>query len=61
MLKYYSKFLDVLELIAKAFLAVTGIAMVLVLFYQVVMRYCFHSAAAFSHHERVEPILVAAI
>ena len=22
---------------------------------------CFHSAAAFSHHERVEPILVAAI
>ena len=46
MLKYYSKFLDVLELIAKAFLAVTGIAMVLVLFYQVVMRYCFHSAAA---------------
>ena len=38
-MKAYSKFLDVVEWIAKAFLAVTGIAMV-------VMRYCFHSAAA---------------
>jgi len=46
MLKTYSKFLDVLEWIAKAFLAITGIAMVLVLFYQVIMRYCFHNAAA---------------
>ncbi len=45
-MKAYSKFLDVVEWIAKAFLAITGIAMVLVLFYQVVMRYCFHSAAA---------------
>ena len=45
-MKAYSKFLDVLEWIAKAFLAVTGIAMVVVLFYQVIMRYCFHSAAA---------------
>lgn len=45
-MKAYSKFLDVVEWIAKAFLAVTGIAMVVVLFYQVVMRYCFHSAAA---------------
>lgn len=45
-MKAYSKFLDVVEWIAKAFLAVTGIAMVVVLFYQVIMRYCFHSAAA---------------
>ncbi len=46
MLKLYSKFLDVLEWIAKVFLAVTGAAMVLILFYQVIMRYCFNSAAA---------------
>ena len=46
MLKTYSKILDILEKIAKAFLAITAAAMVLVLFYQVVMRYIFNNAAA---------------
>ena len=46
MLKTYSKILDILEKIAKVFLAITAAAMVLVLFYQVVMRYIFNNAAA---------------
>ena len=46
MLKIYSKFLDILEYIEKAFLAVTGFALVVILLYPVVMRYIFNSAAA---------------
>lgn len=46
MLKIYSKILDILEYIEKAFLAVTGFALVVILLYQVVLRYVFNNAAA---------------
>ena len=48
MLKAYSKFLDFLEKIEKVVLTVSVPAMVLIMFYQVVMRYVFHNSPAWS-------------
>ena len=41
MLKAYSKFLDVLEKIEKAILAITVAIMIVVIVYQVILRYIF--------------------
>lgn len=41
MLKGYSKFLDALEKVEKLFLAVTVAIMIIVITYQVIMRYVF--------------------
>ena len=48
MLKVYSKFLDKLEWIEKVFLAVTVLIMVIVIIYQVVLRYVFSASNAWS-------------
>lgn len=48
MLKAYSKFLDILEKLQRAILTVSVPAMVLIMFYQVVMRYVFHNSPAWS-------------
>ena len=48
MIKAYSKFLDILEKIQKIILTVSVPAMVLIMFYQVVMRYVFHNSPAWS-------------
>lgn len=48
MIKAYSKFLNVLETIQKALLTVSVPAMVLIMFYQVIMRYVFHNSPAWS-------------
>ena len=48
MIKAYSKFLDILEKIQKVILTVSVPAMVLIMFYQVVMRYVFHNSPAWS-------------
>ena len=45
MIKAYSKFLDILEKLQRAILTVSVPAMVLIMFYQVVMRYVFHNSA----------------
>ena len=44
MIKAYSKFLDILEKIQRVILTVSVPAMVLIMFYQVVMRYVFHNS-----------------
>ena len=44
MLRGYSKFLDVLEKVEKAILAVTVGIMVIIIAYQVIMRYIFAHA-----------------
>ncbi|WMI81729.1 TRAP transporter small permease [Anaerotignum sp. MB30-C6] len=48
MIKAYSKFLDKLETLQKIFLGVTVGIMVIVMVYQVVLRYCFSSANSWS-------------
>ena len=48
MIKAYSKILNVLETIQKALLTVSVPAMVLIMFYQVIMRYVFHNSPAWS-------------
>ena len=48
MLKKYTKFLDGLESVEKAFLVVTAAIMVIVIAYQVVLRYVFHASNAWS-------------
>lgn len=48
MIKAYSKFLDKLELAEKIFLGITVGVMVVVMVYQVVLRYCFSSANSWS-------------
>ena len=48
MITAYSKFLNVLETIQKALLTVSVPAMVLIMFYQVIMRYVFHNSPAWS-------------
>lgn len=48
MIKAYSKFLDILEKLQRAILTVSVPAMVLIMFYQVVMRYVFHNSQAWS-------------
>ena len=48
MLKVYSKFLDVLEKIQKAVLAITVPVMVFVMLYQVILRYVFAHSNSWS-------------
>lgn len=48
MLKWYSKFLDKLELIEKVLLAVTMAIMVIVMIYQVILRYVFSASNSWS-------------
>ena len=48
MLKGYSKFLDVLEKIEKFLLALAVAAMLMVMAYQVVLRYVFSAANTWS-------------
>ena len=48
MLKAYSKFLDIIELILKWFICIAGITMVAVITYQVILRYCFHQSNVWS-------------
>lgn len=48
MLKAYSKFLDVLEKIEKAILAITVAIMIVVIVYQVILRYIFSAANSWS-------------
>ena len=48
MLKKYTKFLDGLESVEKAFLMVTAAIMVIVIVYQVVLRYVFSASNAWS-------------
>ena len=48
MLKTYSKFLDVLEKIEKVILAVTVAVMIVVMVYQVILRYVFSAANSWS-------------
>lgn len=48
MLKKYSGFLDKLETGEKIFLAITVGIMVIVMMYQVILRYCFSAANAWS-------------
>lgn len=48
MLKGYSKFLDALEKVEKLFLAVTVAIMIIVITYQVIMRYVFSHANSWS-------------
>lgn len=48
MLKKYTKFLDGLESVEKVFLVVTAAIMVIVIAYQVVLRYVFNASNAWS-------------
>ncbi|MBQ7084273.1 MAG: TRAP transporter small permease [Anaerotignum sp.] len=48
MAKMYSKFLDKLEMIEKFILAITSAAMVVIIVYQVFLRYCLHASNAWS-------------
>lgn len=48
MLKAYSKFLDVIERVQKAILAVSVPVMVFIMMYQVVLRYVFSNSNAWS-------------
>lgn len=48
MIKTYSNFLDKLEYAEKIFLSVTVAIMVIVMVYQVILRYCFSSANSWS-------------
>ena len=48
MIKAYSKFLDILEKIQRIILTVSVPGMVLIMFYQVVMRYVFSNSPAWS-------------
>ncbi|WP_304509472.1 TRAP transporter small permease [Anaerotignum sp.] len=48
LLKAYSKFLDKLETVEKVFLGITVAIMIIVMVYQVILRYCFASANSWS-------------
>lgn len=48
MLKGYSKFLDALEKVEKAILAITVAIMIIIITYQVIMRYVFANANSWS-------------
>ena len=48
MLKAYSKFLDVLEFISKKLIGILMALMVVIMCYQVVLRYVFHNANIWS-------------
>ncbi len=48
MIKAYSKFLDKLETVEKIFLGITVAIMVIVMIYQVILRYCFSAANSWS-------------
>lgn len=48
MLKAYSKFLDKLETVEKVFLGISVAIMIIVMVYQVILRYCFASANSWS-------------
>lgn len=48
MIKAYSKFLDKLETAEKIFLGITVAIMIIVMVYQVVLRYCFSAANSWS-------------
>lgn len=48
MIQAYSKFMNVVAAIEKLFLAVTGVLLVVVVLYQVILRYCFTAANAWS-------------
>lgn len=48
MIKAYSKFLDKLETLEKYFLGITVAIMVIVMTYQVILRYCFSAANSWS-------------
>ena len=48
MIKAYSKFLDKLETFERFFLGVTVAIMVIVMTYQVILRYCFSAANSWS-------------
>lgn len=48
MLTLYSKFLDKLESVEKFVLAVSSFAMVVIITYQVVLRYCFNASNSWS-------------
>ena len=60
MLRGYSKFLDVLEKVEKAILAVTVGIMVIIIAYQVIMRYIFAHANSWSEELAVQPLPSAA-
>lgn len=51
MLKKYTKFLDGLESVEKVFLVVTAAIMVIVIAYQVVLRYVFNASNAWRQCE----------
>ncbi len=48
MIKLYSKFLDLLEWVEKAILAVSVFVMVIIMVYQVILRYVFSNPNAWS-------------
>ena len=48
MIKLYSKFLDLLEWVEKAILAVSVFVMVIIMVYQVILRYVFSNPNALS-------------
>lgn len=48
MLTMYSKFLDKLESVEKVLLAVSSFAMVVIITYQVILRYCFSASNSWS-------------
>lgn len=48
MVKMYSKFLDKLETLEKFLLASTSAVMVVIIVYQVILRYCFNASNAWS-------------
>ncbi len=48
MIKAYSKFLDKLETAEKIFLGITVALMVIVMVYQVILRYCFSASNSWS-------------
>ena len=48
MIKLYSKFLDLLEWVEKVILAVSVFVMVIIMVYQVILRYVFSNPNAWS-------------
>jgi len=48
LIRTYSKFLDKLETVEKIFLGITVAVMIIVMVYQVVLRYCFSAANSWS-------------
>ena len=60
MLRGYSKFLDVLEKVEKAILAVTVGIMVIIIAYQVIMRYIFAHANSWSEELFIYDVMIGA-